>query len=87
MELAGSENSLVKSSLVETYEFTDDLYWFFLNKLPELESKDKAHYSELRDTHTQNTLRDRLIQKGMLNMIVIFLGTVTTNKTDLSSNS
>jgi hypothetical protein len=37
MELAGSENSLVKSSLVETYEFTDDLYWFFLNKLPELE--------------------------------------------------
>jgi hypothetical protein len=68
MELAGSENSLVKSSLVETYEFTDDLYWFFLNKLPELESKDKAHYSELRDTHThtQNTLRDRLIQKGMV---------------------
>ena len=53
-----------KSSLVEPYEFADDLCWFYLKKLPEIESRDKVRYSELRNKRTQ--LRNSLIQKGMI---------------------
>jgi hypothetical protein len=53
-----------ESSLVEPYEFTDDLCGFYLKKLPEIESRDKVRYSELRDKRTQ--LRNSLIQKGLI---------------------
>lgn len=53
-----------ESSLVEPYEFADNLCGFYLKKLPEIESRDKVRYSELRDKRTQ--LRNSLIQKGLI---------------------
>jgi hypothetical protein len=53
-----------ESSLVEPYEFADDLCGLYLKKLPEIESRDKVLYSELRDKRTQ--LRNSLMQKGLI---------------------
>jgi hypothetical protein len=52
------------SSLVQPYEFTNDLCGLFLNNLYDLESRDKVHYSELRDKRP--SLRNSLIQRGII---------------------
>ena len=51
------------SSLVQPYEFTDNLCDFYLDELIEIEGSDKVRYSELRDKRTQLSL----IQKEMIN--------------------
>lgn len=52
------------SSLIQPHQLTDSLCGFYLDKLPEIESRDKDSYCELREKRTQ--LRNSLIQKGMI---------------------
>jgi hypothetical protein len=57
--------------IFRTYEFADDLCGFYLKKLPEIESREKVRYSELRDKRAQ--LRNKL-QKGKNSWRAVFLG-------------
>jgi hypothetical protein len=53
-----------EASLVERYEFADNLCRFYLKKLPEIERMDRVRYSELSDKRTH--LRNSLMQKGLV---------------------